>query len=62
VRACPDHDLWFDGRHVQPQNYAAGATTIYALRRDPIADIGDPFHRVFTAMAGVSPGKWRRVL
>ncbi len=44
LRACPDHDLWFDGRHVRPQHYAEGVTTIYDLRRDPLADIRDPFH------------------
>jgi len=33
IRACPDHDLYF-----------AGVTSIYDLRRDPIADIRDPYH------------------
>ena len=44
LRACPDHDLYFDGRRVQPANYRAGVTSIYDLRHDPIADIRDPFH------------------
>ena len=44
LRECPGHDLWFDDRHVRPQNFNAGVTTIYDLRRDPIADIRDPFH------------------
>ena len=46
LRQCPDHDLYFDGRRVQPQNFTAGVTTIYDLRRDPIADLRDPFHSV----------------
>jgi len=44
LRACPDHDLYFDGRRVQPANYRAGVTSIYDLRHDPVADIRDPFH------------------
>jgi AraC family transcriptional regulator len=44
IRECPDHDLFFDDRHVTPRNYVEGMTTIYDLRRNPIADIRDPFH------------------
>jgi AraC-like DNA-binding protein len=44
LRACPDHDLYFDGRRTRPENYQAGVTSIYDLRRDPIADIRDPYH------------------
>lgn len=44
IRACPDHDLYFDGRLTRPENYEAGVTSIYDLRRDPVADIRDPFH------------------
>ena len=44
IRACPDHDLYFEGRLTRPENYAAGVTSIYDLRRDPVADIRDPFH------------------
>ena len=44
VRACHDHDLYFDRRIIQPQNYNAGVTSIYDLRREPVADIRDPFH------------------
>src|SRR5579872_3570946 len=44
IRACPDHDLYFDGRLTRPENYEAGVTSIYDLRRDPIADLRDPFH------------------
>ncbi len=44
LRACPDHDLYFDGRLTRPENYAEGVTSIYDLRRDPVADIRDPYH------------------
>jgi len=43
-RACPNHDLYFDGRMVRPKNYVEGVTSIYDLRRDPVADIRDPYH------------------
>src|SRR6266567_4218323 len=44
LRACHDHDLYFDGRMTRPANFFAGVTTIYDLRRDPVADLRDPFH------------------
>ena len=44
IRACPDHDLYFDGRLTRPENYVEGVTSIYDLRRDPVADIRDPYH------------------
>ncbi len=44
LRACPDHDLYFDGRLTRPENYAEGVTSIYDLRRGPVADIRDPYH------------------
>lgn len=44
LRACPDHDLYFDGRLTRPENYVEGVTSIYDLRRDPVADIRDPYH------------------
>ncbi len=44
MRACPDHDLYFDGRLTRPENYAEGVTSIYDLRRGPVADIRDPYH------------------
>jgi AraC-like DNA-binding protein len=43
LRACHDHDLYFDGRIVRPKNYLAGVTSIYDLRHDPVADIRDPY-------------------
>lgn len=46
LRECHDHDLYFDGRRVQPKNYFAGVTSIYDLRRDPVADLRDPYHSV----------------
>lgn len=44
LRPCHDHDLYFDGRRIRPTNWFAGVTSIYDLRRDPIADLRDPFH------------------
>ena len=41
---CHDHDLYFDGRRVKPMNWFPGVTTIYDLRRDPVAEVRDPFH------------------
>ncbi|HEY4361628.1 MAG TPA: AraC family transcriptional regulator [Bryobacteraceae bacterium] len=43
-RACPDHDLYFEGRLTRPENYGPGVTSIYDLRRSPVADIRDPYH------------------
>ncbi len=44
LRACPDHDLFFEGRYTKPQNSRDGVTSIYDLRRDPVADIRSTFH------------------
>jgi AraC family transcriptional regulator len=44
LRACPNHDLYFDGRRTRPENYEEGVTSIYDLRHDPVADIRDPYH------------------
>jgi AraC-like DNA-binding protein len=44
LRACPDHDLYFEGRRTRPFNYRTGVTSIYDLRRDPVADLRDPYH------------------
>ena len=44
LRACHDHDLYFDGRLMRPTNWCAGVTSIYDLRQQPVADIRDPFH------------------
>src|SRR5690242_1803778 len=39
LRACPNQDLYFDGQLRRPQNHTAGVTSIYDLRRGPVADI-----------------------
>jgi AraC family transcriptional regulator len=44
VRQCPDHELWLDGRPVASRPFAAGVTSFYDLRRDPIAYLRSPFH------------------
>lgn len=44
LRECVDHDLFFDSKHVCPRHFEAGVTSIYDLRRDPIADLRSPFH------------------
>ena len=46
LRACPNHDLYFDGRRVQPKNFLGGVTTIFDLTTNPVADIRDPFHSI----------------
>lgn len=44
LRACPNQDLYFDGRMTRPENHAEGVTSIYDLRCGPVAEIHDPFH------------------
>ncbi|MDE0853407.1 MAG: AraC family transcriptional regulator [Nevskia sp.] len=44
LRPCHDHDLYFDGRKMRPENWGAGSVSFMDLRRDPIADVRDPFH------------------
>ena len=44
LRACHDHDLYFDGRLVRPTHWEAGVMSIYDLREQPVADLRDPFH------------------
>ena len=46
LRPCPDHDLFFEQRQLRPRNWGAWTTTIFDQRRDPVADIRDPFHSV----------------
>jgi len=41
---CLNHDLYFDGRLIKPTNWFPGVISIYDLRRDPVADMRDPFH------------------
>lgn len=54
LRACPDHDLYFEGRRTRPENYVAGVTSIYDLRRQPVADIRDPFHCLMAYLPGTA--------
>src|SRR5258708_29636452 len=42
--ASPDHDQFFNGRDVKPENFVAGITSIYDLRCNPIAYPRDPFY------------------
>ncbi|HVO08959.1 MAG TPA: AraC family transcriptional regulator [Burkholderiaceae bacterium] len=42
--ACPDHDIFLEGRHHRPKNWVAGVTSFFDLRRDPVVDLRDPFH------------------
>lgn len=44
LRACHDHDLFFDGRFTKARNFNSGVTTIFDLRTDPVAELRDPFH------------------
>ena len=44
VRQCPDHKLWLEGRQTDSRPFSGGVTSIYDLRRNPIAYIGSPFH------------------
>ena len=42
--ACPDHELWVDGKPVPVEPFPAGCTTFYDLRRDPVAYIRSISH------------------
>ncbi len=44
IRAVPEHELWMDGRSVRHEPFAAGVTSFYDLRRDPIARLISPYH------------------
>jgi AraC-like DNA-binding protein len=50
LRHCADHDLFFDGRHVAPRNVVAGASMFYDMRREPVAELRDPFHSLMLEM------------
>ncbi len=43
IRAVPEHELWMDGRPVRHEPFAAGVTSFYDLRRDPIARLISPY-------------------
>jgi AraC-like DNA-binding protein len=42
LRACPDHELWIDGRSVGKRTFDRGETAIHDLRRSPAALIHSP--------------------
>ncbi len=44
LRACEDHDLFMEQRHLRPRNWLGGTTYFFDLRQDPVADLRDPFH------------------
>jgi AraC-like DNA-binding protein len=44
LRAVPEHELWMDGRPVRREPIAAGVTSFYDLRRDPVALLISPYH------------------
>jgi len=44
--ACPDHDIFLDGRHYRPKNWIAGVTSFFDARLNPVVDLRDPFHSV----------------
>ncbi len=60
LRECHDHDLYFEGRRVQPKNYFAGVTSIYDLREDPVAELRDPFHCIMLHVPrkALHPSAW----
>jgi AraC-like DNA-binding protein len=44
IREVPDHELWVDGKPVPKLPFEAGVTSIYDLRRNPIAYLRSPSH------------------
>jgi AraC-like DNA-binding protein len=44
VREVPDHELWMDDRWISSDPFPACTTTIYDLRRNPLACVRSPFH------------------
>ncbi|MBM0104901.1 helix-turn-helix transcriptional regulator [Steroidobacter sp. S1-65] len=46
LRACPDFDLYTDGRLIRPREFDAGAVAIFDLRTNLSIDRRDPFHAV----------------
>ena len=44
LRACEDHDLFMEQRHVRPRNWLGGTAYFFDLRQEPVADVRDPFH------------------
>jgi len=46
LQACPDFDLYSDGRLIRPCEFNAGAVAIFDLRTNLAMDRRDPFHAV----------------
>jgi len=46
LQACPDFDLYADGRLIRPREFEAGAVAIFDLRTNLSIDRRDPFHAV----------------
>ena len=46
MKACPDFDLYADGRLIRPQQFEAGNVAIFDLRSNLATDVRDPFHVV----------------
>ncbi|WP_448956573.1 helix-turn-helix domain-containing protein [Labrys neptuniae] len=46
MKACPDFDLYADGRSIPPRDFDAGAVAIFDLRMNLTTDLRDPFHAV----------------
>lgn len=46
LKACPDFDLYEDGRLIRPREFEAGAVAIFDLRTNLATDLRDSFHAV----------------
>lgn len=46
LQACPDFDLYADGRLIRPRDFEAGTVAIFDLRTNLAMDRRDPFHAV----------------
>lgn len=46
LQACPDFDLYADGRLIRPREFDAGAIAIFDLRTNLAMERRDPFHAV----------------
>ena len=46
LKACPDFDLYEDGRLIRPQEFNAGVVAIFDLRTKLATDLRDSFHAI----------------
>ena len=46
LQACPDFDLYADGKSIPPKDFDAGAVAIFDLRMNLATELRDPFHAV----------------